>query len=521
MDAYLDKTLGEEREVIGEVDISSHISDHDPIHNYNDGYDSDTSDEGSQSDEEEFYELDEDEYAIFKKRMNIKRGRSIGLSFKPNGYLILNRQLAYLLRARKLVLYGPFRPDDLNAPLGERNFCPSLQDVFWRLSGLKFCSNGQATLSIQKLELEKALSLASIRKYRNNYVSNSNSSMEYLRRLGIAFDSNGAIIKNATFKALLATGEIVVDNSKHGDTLPNSSKSTDGSNFFEVARADKNEFRDRYAKPSMVFSVSRPTSEIALGFDQKQKKSTRNLQKGLSKSKKARERREDGIISGISSIPVKNNDLENLGSTRFIISLSDLIFAMEDEKKLLSSRSVNNNDPEMSIDSIIFTHQKNDRCNYLRRKGQNSVINSKIETSEFSTQKQGFTTNSEPDLNILKYASSVAADNLLRNFKTTIKQARRRGRDGAQPKFLSSHSPFAYPRSTISLPPWKSIKFTYTSGARICGRIRNVDKVLIKVNERALLIIDLFRESSTILGGSKKLYLPLVFRCWFRAMIVA
>lgn len=517
MEAYSNEKLHKGREMIGEVDISSYISDHDPIHDYNDGYDSDTSDEESQfnqdseTDKEENSTLDEDEYATFKNRMKIKRGRSIGLSFKPNGYLIPNRQLAYLLRARKLVLYGPFKANELNAPLGESNFCPSLQDVLWRSSGLKFRANGRATLTSKNPHLKKVLSAASTDNHEDSDGNNTRISLEYLRRLGISFDSNGAIIKNPRLEALLHTGKIVLDKPTHGYTLPNFSKSNEEAYF-----------QSNFAKASSTFFfVSRPTSEIVLGFDQQQKTSKRNLRKGLSKSNGTGESRGDGSISGVSFIPVNDDDLEVLGSTRFIISLNDLVFAMADEKKLLLSRSSRNHSPETSVDCLLSVLQSNDNCKFLSSKGVNCAISSETEDSEFDAKKKNVSgTDSEPDPNILNTVPSEEAGNLIQKFKTTISQAYPGHQKGARPKFRPKRSPLGS-QSTISLPPWNSIKFTYTPVARIPAKLRRNENVLVKVNKGVIMVINIFNESSNILGGSKKMYLPLVFRCWLRANIVA
>ncbi|OBT71705.1 hypothetical protein VF21_09093 [Pseudogymnoascus sp. 05NY08] len=500
--------------MIGQVDIPPYISDHDSIHNYNDGYDSDTSDEESQSDsetdEEENSTLDEEEYATFKNRMKIKRGRSIGLSFKPNGYLIPNRQLAYLLRARKLVLYGPFNTNDINAPLGESNFCPSLQDVLWRSSGLIFRGNGRATVTLKNSHLKKVLSLSSTRKHESFGGNNTSTSLEYLHRLGISFDSNGSIIKNATLKALLDAGKIVLDKPTHGYALPDFSKPN-----------KKAHFESSFSKPSVFFFVSRPTNEIVWGFDQQQKHSKRNLKKGLSKSNGAAESQGDGIIPDVGFIPVNDNDLEILGSTRFIISLSDLVFAMADEKKLLLSRSSHNHHPKTSITCLLSILQKNDNCKSMSSKGVNSSINLETEDPRFVAMKTiSSKADSESDPNILDIVSFEEAGNLIQKFQTTISQACPGYQKGTRPTCRPKRSPCGS-RSTISLPPWNSIKFTYTPVGRIPAKLRRIENVLVKVNKRAIMVINIFNESSNILGGSKKMYLPLVFRCWLRANIVA
>ncbi|KFY91195.1 hypothetical protein V498_05592 [Pseudogymnoascus sp. VKM F-4517 (FW-2822)] len=502
--------------MIGEADTSSYISDHDSIHCYNDGYDSDTSGEESQSDqdsgteEEENSTLDEDEYATFRNRMKIKRGRSIGLSFKPNGYLIPNRQLAHLLRARKLVLYGPFNTNEINATLGENNFCPSLQDVLWRSSGLKFRANGRATVILRNPHLKKVLSSASIGKNEGSDGNNTNISLEYLRRLGVSFDSNGAIIKNPTLKTLLDTGKIVLDKATRGYTLLNFSKSNEGVHF-----------ESRFADLSTFFFVSRPTSEIVLGFDQQRKISRRNLKKGISKSRGTRESQGEGIVTGVGFIPVNDHDLEVLGSTRFIISLSDLVFAKADEKKLLPSHSLHNHNQATSINCFLSMLQKNDRSKFMNSKSVNSAINSKTEDSEFVAKESDLSrTDSESDLNGLDAVPIEEASNLIQKFKTTIRQACPEHQKGARPKLRPKRSSLGS-QSTISLPPWSSIKFTYTPVGRIPAKLRRIENVLVKVNKRVITIIDIFNESSKILGGSKKMYLPLVFRCWLRASIVA
>lgn len=513
MDTYSNENLRKGRELIGEVDIPSYISDHDSIHDYNDGYDSDTSDEESQSnqdsetDEEENSTLDEDEYAMFKSRMKIKRGRSIGLSFKPNGYLVPNRQLAYLLRARKLVLYGPFNANELNASLGESNVCPLLQDVLWRSSGLKFRANGRATVTLKNPHLQKLLSSVSTGKNEGNDGNNTSISLEYMRRLGVSFDSNGAIIKNSILEALLDTDKILLDKPAHGYTLLNFSKSNEGAHL-----------ESRFAKPSMFFFVSRPTSEIVLGLDQQQKNSKRNLKKGLSKPSGIGKSQKYGTISGVGFIPVNDNDLEVLGSTRFIISLEDLVFAMADEKKLLLSRKLQNNCPETSTKCLLSMLQKNDNCKFLSSKSVNIAISPEAEDSEFAENISR--TDSESDPNILNTVPFEEAGNLIQKFKATISQACPEYRKGARPKFRPKRSPLG-PKSTISLPPWNSIKFTYTPVDRIPAKLRRIENVLVKVNKRAIMIINIFNESSNILGGSKKMYLPLVFRCWLRANIVA
>ncbi|OBT49491.1 hypothetical protein VE00_00301 [Pseudogymnoascus sp. WSF 3629] len=500
--------------MIGQVDIPPYISDHDSIHNYNDGYDSDTADEESLSDSETDEEgnstLDEDEYATFKNRMKIKRGRSIGLSFKPNGYLIPNRQLAYLLRARKLVLYGPFNANEINAPLGEDNFCPSLQDVLWRSSGLIFRGNGRATVTLKNPHVKKVLSLASTRKHEGSDGNNTSTSLEYLQRLGVSFDSNGAIIKNPTLKALLDAGKIVSDRPTHGYTLPQFSKPSEGAHF-----------ESSFSKPSMFFFVSRPTNEIVWGFDQQQKHSRRNLKKDLSKSNRATESQGEGIIPDVGFIPVNDNDLEILGSTRFIISLSDLVFAMADEKKLLLSRPSHNHHPETSITCLLSMLQKNDNCKSMGSQGVNSSINLEAEDPGFVAMKTTSSdADSESDPNILDIVSFEEAGNLVQKFKTTISQACPGYQKGARPTFRPKRSLFGS-QSTISLPPWNSIKFTYTPIGCIPAKLHRIENVLVKVNKRVIMIINIFNESSNILGGSKKMYLPLVFRCWLRAHIVA
>lgn len=512
MDAYSNEKRDKAQEMIGGVDVSCYISDHDSIHEYNDGYDSDTSngesqsDQNSETDEEENSTLDEDEYATFKNRIKTKRGRSIGLSFKPNGYLIPNRQLAYLLRARKLVLYGPFSADELNAPLGESNFCPSLQDVLWRSSGLKFHANGRATLSLKDPLLKRALSAAATTKSEGSDENKTSISREYLRRLGISFDSNGAIIRNTTFKTLLDSGKIVLDKSTHDYTLPCPANTNEGAYF-----------GSRFAKPYMFF-VSRPTSEIVLGLDQQQNSWRRGLQKGLSKPNGIGESEIDEIISGIGFMPVNDNDLEILGSTRFIISLNDLVFAMADEKKLLSCRPPHNHSPPTLLGSLLSTLQNSDNCKHLCR---NSAIDSEKNDSKFATKNtDDLWSDSESDPNILNTVAFEETSNLIQKFETTINQACPGLQNDARPKFRPKRSRLR-PQSTISLPPWNSIKFTYSPVGLIPAKLRRVDKVLVKVNKRAIMIIDIFNKSSNILGGSKKMYLPLVFRCWLRAKIVA
>ncbi|KFY07280.1 hypothetical protein V492_07291 [Pseudogymnoascus sp. VKM F-4246] len=514
MDAHSNEKV-KEREIIEQVDISPYISDQDPIHGYNDGYYSDTSDEeslsdqGSETDEEENSTLDEDEYEMFKNRMKLKRGRSIGLSFKPNGYLIPNRQLAYLLRARKLVLYGPFDANELNTPLGESNFCPSLQDVPWRSSGLKFRANGRATATLKDPHMKKVLSTELASKHESSHGKDISTLREHLSQLGVSFDSNDAIIKNPTLEALLDAGKVVLDNSAHGYTLPSISKSRDGGHF-----------ESSFAKPSTVFFVSMPTSDIILGFDQQQKTS-RTLQRRLSKPNGAEESQGDGSILDVGFIPVNNNVLEVLGGTRYIISLSDLAFVMADEKKLLSSRRPENCGLGLSINNVLSIPRKNDSCKILNCKGEHSSVSSKIGYSEFvpedtSDPKIDF----ESDPNVLSFVPSEEARNLIQKFKTTISEGFPGHQKNAQPKFRPNRNPFGF-QSTISLPPWNSIKFTYTTVERIPAKLRRIENVLVKVNKRVITIIDIFNESSNILGGSKKMYLPLVFRCWLRASIVA
>ncbi|OBT56657.1 hypothetical protein VE04_02781 [Pseudogymnoascus sp. 24MN13] len=502
------------REMIGQVDIPPYISDHDSIHDYNDGYDSDTSNEESESDseteEEENSTLDDDEYATFKNRMKIKRGRSIGLSFKPNGYLVPNRQLAYLLRARKLVLHGPFNANEINAPLGESNFCPSLQDVFWRSSGLKFRGNGRATVTLKNPHLKRVPPLTSTRKNEGSDGNNISTSLNYLHRLGISFDSTGAIVENLTLKAMLDAGKIVLDKSTHGYTLPNSSKPNEGA-----------QFESNFSKPSMFFFVSRPTNEIAWALDQQQKTLRRNPKKGLWKSKGAAESQGDGIIPNVGFIPVNDNDLKVLGSTRFIISLSDLAFAMADEKKLLLSRPSHNHQTETPITCLLSMLKKNGNCKYTSTKGVNSAINLDTEGSRFlETKTASSEADSESEPNILDSVPFEEAGNLIQKFKTTISQACPGYQKGARQKYRPKRIPFRS-QSTISLPPWNSIKFTYTPVGCIPAKLRRIENVLVKVNKRAIMIINIFNESSNILGGSKKMYLPIVFRCWLRASIVA
>lgn len=502
--------------MIGQVDISPYISDHDSIHDYNDGDESDTSDEESQSDhaaetdEEENSTLDEDEYATFKNKIKIKRGRSIGLSFKPNGYLNPNRQLAYLLRARKLVLYGPFHENQLNAPLGESNFCPSLQDVLWRSSGLKFRANGRAMFTIKDRYLKKVLSSELTSRHEGRDENDTSTLFKYLHRLGVSFDANGAITNNHALKALLDAGKIVLDKSTHGYTLPNFSKSN-----------KRLYFDSGFPMASTFFFVSRPTSEILLGFDQQQQGSRRNLKRGLSKPNKTGESKGDGIISGVGFIPVNNNDLETLGSTRFIISLRDLVFAMADEKKLLVSRSSHNYSRGIPINGLLSTLQKNDSRKFSSGNGINSTTSSKTEDSKFVTEMwNDCETDSESDVDILCTVPFEEASNLAQKFKTTISQAYPGYQKGARSKFRPKRNPFAS-QSTISLPPWSSIKFTYTPAGHISAKSRRIENVLVKVNKSVIMIIDIFNESFNILGGSKKMYLPLVFRCWIRAKIVA
>lgn len=516
MDAHSNNKLVKGQEMAGQVDISPYISDHDSIHDYNDGDESDTSDDESQpgqdreTDGEENSTLDEDEYATFKNKIKIKRGRSIGLSFKPNGYLIPNRQLAYLLRARKLVLYGPFNENELNAPLGESNFCPSLQDVLWRLSGLKFRANGRAMFTLKEPYLTKVLSSASTSRHGGRDGNDTSTLFKYLHHLGVSFDANGTITNNHRLKTSLDAGKIALDKSTHGYTLPKFSKPK-----------KRLRFESGFANASTFFFVSRPTSEILLGFDQQQKSSRRNLKKGLSKQNETGESEGDGIISGVGFIPVNNNDLEILGSTRFIISLGDLIFAMADEKKLLLPRSSHNCTTGISINGLLSTLQKNDSRKFSYCNDINSTISSKTEDSKFVTGIWNYCeTDSESDPDILSTVPFEEAGNLFQKFKTTISQACPEYQKGARPKFRPKRNPFAS-QPTISLPPWSSIKFTYTPVGHISAKFRRIENVLVKVNKRVIMIIDIFNESFNILGGSKKMYLPLVFRCWLRARVVA
>nr|AIG95716.1 MAT1-2-5 [Pseudogymnoascus sp. 23342-1-I1] len=486
MDANSNEELHKGLEMFGEAGISSYISDHDSIHYYNDGNDSDTSNEKSQSDqdsetdEEENSTLDEDEYATFRNRIKIKRGRSIGLSFKSNGYLIPNRQLSHLLRARKLVLYGPFNADELNAPLGESNFCPSLQDVLWRSSGLKFRANGRATVILKNPHLKKVLSSASTGQKESSDENNTNISLEYLRRLGVSLTQMAPLSKTPTLKTLLDTGKIVLDKPTRGYYLPNFSKSNGGAHF-----------EYRFEESSMFFFVSRPTSEIVLGFDQQHKTSRRNLKKGLYKSDGTGEIQGDRVIPDIGFIPVNDYDLEVLGSTRFIISLSDLVFAKADEKKLLLSHSPHSLNPATSINCLLSMLQKNDSCKILNSKCANSATSSDTGDSEFAAKKTNISrTDSESDPNILNTVPIEEANSLVQKFKTTISQACPGYPKGVRPKYRPKRSPLGS-RSTISLPPWSSVKFTYTPVCRISAKLRRVENVLVKVNKRAIMIINI------------------------------
>nr|AIG95711.1 MAT1-2-5 [Pseudogymnoascus destructans]AIG95713.1 MAT1-2-5 [Pseudogymnoascus destructans] len=157
----------------------------------------------------------------------------------------------------------------------------------------------------------------------------------------------------------------------------------------------------------------------------------------------------------------------------------------------------------------------------MSTKGVNSAINLETEGSRFLAMKTASSkTDSESDPNILDSVPFEEAGNLIQKFKTTISQACPGYQKGAWQKFRPKCIPFGS-QSTISLPPWNSIKFTYTPVGCIPAKLRKIENVLVKVNKRAIMIINIFNESFNILGGSKKMYLPLVFRCWLRANIVA
>lgn len=489
-----------------------YISTFDPIHNYHEEDDSDTSSSEGESEWEPSPVFDEKEYAAFKNSIKIKRGRAIGLDFKPNGDLMPNRQLAYLLKNCKLVLHGPYYRyiKNLTAPLKEEYFCPSLQSVPLRLCGVKFSSNGRVLVD----EAFPTFALGQSNHRNANHKHHGRPSVKSLQSLGLKFDSNGVIICNPKFQTMLEAGEIIADGFQKQQVLR------------KPRNLNKNPSQQKAMKPRrpQVFFVSRPTTKMLYNFERNAEIKAR-LKGELSKPNILDILIEDEgeeLRYNTSAERVYPFELEAIGMNRFPISVEDLIFANEDGKKQQSSYiKAFHDDMVASTNELQLGFSGEDKRPSFGNGKQHHLTISNAEIPAFFAQNN-LHPQRQPDMDddsshpyYLEIASPKEVSDLKLAFEAILNKCGPRDKSRSLPIKTRASS-----AKKIHLSDWAPIQYTYIPSDECRDDLRRFNKLVCRVNELAVKVFDIF-PTNWIDDSANGYCIPLLFRCFFRIKLVA